>query len=111
MNIGKSTGRRGVRVTARHLLKFVRDRQGLVDLLTDGRIAFAGALFERATIDDLNEPATIADHPGGLQDACDDRHRGPANAEHLAEKFLSERYRIAFHAVMGLQQPSAKSRL
>jgi hypothetical protein len=71
-------------------------------------VAFARNLFERRAIDDVDETATVANEAGALQQAGRDRHRGAAHAEHLREKLLRQRDRIAVDAIVGLQQPAGK---
>jgi hypothetical protein len=59
--------------------------------------------FERLAIDDLDEAAAITDQPSALQEAGSDGRCGTADAEHLPEKFLCQRDRIAVDSVVRLQ--------
>src|SRR5712692_7142229 len=86
-------------------------QEHLVDLLPDDAVAFAGEILERRAVDDVNLAAAVADHSRALQQAGRNGHRGPADAEHLPEKFLRQRDRIAVDAVARLQQPATKPRL
>src|SRR6516162_3197867 len=82
-----------------------------IEIVPDDGVAFAGDLFECQAIDDVDETAAITDETGALQQAGRDRHGGAAHTEHLPEKFLRQRDRIAVDAIMRLQQPAAKPRL
>jgi hypothetical protein len=79
-------------------------------VLDDG-VAFAGDVFERRAVDDVDEPPAVADQAGAVQEASRDGHRGAPHAEHLSEKLLRQRDDIAVDAVVRLQQPTAKSGL
>src|SRR5438067_6167513 len=64
-----------------------RPKQGLV-LLLYGGIAFAGALAERVRVENLDSAPRVFYHASPLEGVGDGRHAGPADAEHLGEKFL-----------------------
>src|SRR5262249_56705316 len=78
-----------------------------IEVVADDAVAFAGDLFERRAIDDMNETTAVADETGALQQAGRDRHRGAAHAQHLPEKFLRQRDGVAVDAIVRLQQPAA----
>src|SRR5262245_40819301 len=86
-------------------------RKYLVGVVLDDGVAFAGNVFERRAVEDLDVTAAVADQAGALQEASRDGHRGAPHAEHLSEKLLRQRDDIAVDAVVRLQQPTAKSGL
>src|SRR5262249_5728639 len=86
-------------------------RKYLVGVVLDDGVAFAGNVFERRAVEDLDVTAAVADQAGALQEASRDGHRGAPHAEHLSEKLLRQRDDIVVDAVVRLQQPTAKSGL
>src|SRR5262245_42558081 len=86
-------------------------RKDLVGVLPDDGVAFARNIFERRAIEDVDQTATVTDEARALQQASRDRHGRAAHAEHLPEKFLGQRDRIAVDAIVRLQQPAAKPSL
>src|SRR5207253_1733105 len=72
-------------------------------LLPQSLIAFAGQGLERFVIDDLDDAMGIADCTSRLYvtgqrgDCC------AANAEHLGEKLLRQRYCVALSSITGFQ--------
>src|SRR5262245_49357269 len=85
----------------------VGGRKHLIEVVPHHGVALARNVFERRTIDDVNETASVTDEAGALQQAGRDRHGGAAHAQHLPEKFLRQRDRIAVDAIVRLQQPAA----
>jgi len=83
-------------------------RKHFIEIVADHGVAFTGDLFERRAIDDVDEAAAVTDQAGALQQARRDRHRGAAHTEHLPEKLLRQRDRIAIDAIVRLQQPAAE---
>src|SRR5262245_15097382 len=79
-----------------------------VGVVLDDGVAFAGDIFERRAIDDVDEAAPVTDQAGGLEKAGGNGHGGAAHAEHLPQKLLRQRDGIGVDAVVGLQQPAAE---
>src|SRR5215831_17765106 len=86
------------RISSKSLSHGSRRRKYLIEVVPHHGVAFAGNVLERRAIEDVDETAAVADEAGALQEAGRDRHRRAAHAEHLPEKFLRQRDRIAVDA-------------
>ena len=74
-------------------------------------IALTRRPFQPSAIHNAQNAAVIREEARSLQRACDDRHRGPAGAQHHRRKFLSERELVGAHAVVRQQEPPGQTLL
>src|SRR5437763_16427182 len=60
-------------------------------LLADGPVALASQVLQPDFVEDDDATASVADQAGELEPAGDERHRGPARAQHLCDGLLRQR--------------------
>src|SRR5262249_42768949 len=81
----------------------------LIGVLPGHGVAFTRNVLKCRAVEELDVSAAVADQAGALQEARRDGHGGAPHAEHLSETLLRQREDIAVDAIVGLQEPTAKS--
>jgi serine/threonine-protein kinase len=69
-------------------------------------VAAARRLLQPRSVEHLDAPAHVAQHPGRLQRAHRDRHPGAAHAEHQRQELVRHLERVAPHPVVRHEQPA-----
>src|SRR5476651_1753985 len=85
--------------------------QQTIELALGCAVTLAREPLETATIEDRDDPSTIADESGALQAAGRTRDPGPLHPQHHGQEFLREKEFIRLHAVMSHQHPTAATLL
>jgi hypothetical protein len=60
-------------------------------------------------VEDDDATASVVDQAGVLEPACDERHRGPARAQHLCDGLLRQGEVARISAIECLDQPARQA--
>ncbi len=97
------------RASARYRTKPAEFFFPLFGLLFDRGVAFAGGFFQPAAVVNSDAAAIVGDEAGLLQDAGGDGDAGAPSAEHVREKFLSERHDVSAESILTHQEPTREA--
>ncbi len=70
-------------------------------------VTFAGSVLQAFAIADRDVSAPVFDQARALQTTRDDGHAGASRAQHLRKEFVRKFELVAFHTIMGHEQPAA----
>jgi hypothetical protein len=75
--------------------------------IADDAVALTGGIFQLCTVGDGYMAPRIFDEACLLKLTRSYRHGCAGRTQHVAEKFMGERYPVGLQSVVGGQQPSA----